>query len=121
MLIGALILVRSPITGAGVSLGVALGFTLPFAALAVMVMRLAMRTFAMKQSMGTSELVGQTGEVRETVDGTGMVFVGGELWRARSAAKLAAGSKVRVVRVDGLVLEVEPAAVERETHAGVAS
>ena len=122
MLAGAMILIRSPITGAGVSLGVALGFTVPFAILAVFVMRLAMRTFAMKQSMGTaSELVGQTGEVRETVDGTGMVFVAGELWRARSAIRIPAGTKVRVVRVDGLVLEVDPAPVQAETHVGAAT
>jgi membrane-bound serine protease (ClpP class) len=121
MLIGALILVRSPITGAGVSLGVALGFTLPFAAIAIVVMRLAMRTFTMKQSMGASVLVGQTGEVREAVEGTGMVFVAGELWRARSAAKIPPGSRVRVVRVDGLMLEVEPAQAETETHVEAAS
>jgi len=116
MLAGAMVLIRSPITGAGVSLAVALGFTLPFALLAVMVMRLAMRTFAMKQTMGTHELVGQTGEVREQVDGTGMVFVGGELWRARAAARIPLGSKVTVVRVDGLTLEVAPEQPEVETH-----
>jgi membrane-bound serine protease (ClpP class) len=121
MLIGALILVRSPITGAGVSLGVALGFTIPFALLAVLVMRLAMRTFTMKQSMGASVLVGQTGEVREAVVGTGMVFVGGELWRARAAAKIPAGSKIRVLRVDGLILDVEQAPLETETRVGAAS
>ena len=122
MLAGALVLVRSPITGAGVSLAVALGFTVPFAILAVLIMRLAMRTFRMKQSMGTSsELVGQTGEVREDVEGESMVFVAGELWRAHSAAKLPVGARVRVVRVNGLVLEVEPAEVRAETHAGVTS
>ena len=120
MLAGALVLVRSPITGAGVSLGVALGFTIPFAVLAVLVMRLAMRTFRMKQSMGPGVLVGQTGEAREAVDGTGLVFVGGELWRARAAARIPAGSKIRVIRVDGLTLEVEQASVEAETHAGAA-
>jgi len=118
MLIGALVLVNSPITGAGVSLGVALGFTIPFAVLAVVVMRLALRTFSMKPSMGSGVLVGQTGEVRDAVDGTGMVFVGGELWRARAAAKIPAGSKIRVVRVDGLTLDVEQVAVEAERHAG---
>ena len=120
MLAGALVLVRSPITGAGVSLGVALGFTIPFAVLAVMVMRLAMRTFTMKQSMGSGVLVGQTGEVRDAVNGTGMVFVAGELWRARAAEKIPAGSKIRVVRVEGLTLEVEPVAVEADTHVGAA-
>ncbi|HMD33215.1 MAG TPA: nodulation protein NfeD [Candidatus Acidoferrales bacterium] len=116
MLAGALVLVRSPITGAGVSIGVALGFTLPFAFLAVMVMRLAMRAFAMKQSMGVNELVGQTGEVREPVDGTGVVFVAGALWRARAPEKIPSGSKVKVVRVDGLTLEVTPASVAAETQ-----
>src|SRR5271154_4171505 len=80
MLAGALVLVRSPITGAGVSPAGALGFTVPFAVLAVVVMRLAMRTFSMKPSMGAVQLVGQIGEMREPVDGSEMVFVGGELW-----------------------------------------
>ena len=121
MLIGALILVRSPITGAGVSLGVALGFTLPFAVLAVLVMRLAMRTFSIKQSLGPQMLVGQTGEVREDLDGAGegMVFVGGELWRAHAAQHIPAGARVRVLRVVGLTLEVGP--VEKETHAATSA
>ncbi len=108
MVCGALILVRSPITGLGVSLGVAAGVTLPFAVITVMVMRLAMRTFSLKQTTGTSQLIGATGEVREAIDGTGMVFVGGELWRATAAEKIAAGAQVRVVRVDGLMLHVTP-------------
>jgi membrane-bound serine protease (ClpP class) len=109
MLAGALILVRSPITGMGVSLGVAAGVTLPFAFITVMVMRLAMRTFSIKQSTGTGLLIGATGEVRDAIDGTGMVFVRGELWRASASEKIAAGAQVRVVSVDGLMLHVTPA------------
>ena len=116
MLAGALVLVKSPITGEGVSPAVALGFTIPFAILAVIVMRLALRTFTMKPSTGNAQLVGQIGEMREPVDGTGMVFVGGELWRARAEQQIPTGSKVRVVRVDGLTLEVAPATLEAETH-----
>ncbi len=116
MLAGALVLVRSPITGEGVSPAVALGFTIPFAVLAVVVMRLALRTFTMKPSTGNAQLVGQIGEMREPVDGTGMVFVGGELWQARAQQQIPTGSKVRVVRVDGLTLEVAPATLEKETQ-----
>ena len=116
MLAGALILVRSPITGMGVSLGVAAGVTLPLAFITVMVMRLAMRTFSLQQSTGTARLVGATGEVREAIDGTGMVFVSGELWRATAGAKIPAGAQVRVLRVDGLMLHVTPA--EEHTAAG---
>ncbi|HKO05756.1 MAG TPA: nodulation protein NfeD [Candidatus Acidoferrales bacterium] len=121
MLAGALLLVKSPITGAGVSPAVALGFTIPFALLAVVVMRLAMRTFSMKPSTGAVQLVGQIGEMREPVDGTNMVFVAGELWQARTEGHIPPGSKVRVVRVDGLTLEVAPALVEAETHVEVHS
>jgi membrane-bound serine protease (ClpP class) len=121
MLAGALILVRSPITGAGVSPAIALGFTIPFAVLAVMVMRLAMRTFSMNPSTGAVQLVGQIGEMREPVDGNGMVFVGGELWRARAQQEIPTGAKVRVVRVDGLTLEVAPALSEAESHVEVPS
>jgi membrane protein implicated in regulation of membrane protease activity len=37
------------------------------------------------------------------------VRVHGELWRARAAAAIPAGVTVRVVRVEGLTLFVEPA------------
>ena len=109
MLAGALILIRSPITGMGVSLGVAAGVTIPFALITVTIMRLAMRTFSMKQTAGPSQLIGVTGEVREAIDGTGMIFVRGELWRATAAEKIPAGAQVRVNRVDGLMLHVTPA------------
>lgn len=60
---------------------------------------------------GTSELIGQAGVVRETLDPDGLVFVRGELWRARAEGDpLPPGTPVRVDRIDeGLVLEVERA------------
>ncbi len=109
MLVGALILVRSPMTGMGVSIGVALSVTLPFALITVLVMRLAIRTFALRQTVGTGVLVGAIGEVREVVDGTGMVFVKGELWRAAAGVKIPVGARVRVEHVNGLTLQVVPA------------
>jgi membrane-bound serine protease (ClpP class) len=60
---------------------------------------------------GSSELVGQVGVVRETLSPDGIIFVRGELWRARSEdGPLEAGTPVRVDAIDeGLVLEVERA------------
>src|SRR3990172_4368933 len=48
MLLGALMLIDSPLTGAGVSLGVALGVTLPFGAIVVLLMRLVLRSRSWK-------------------------------------------------------------------------
>jgi membrane-bound serine protease (ClpP class) len=62
---------------------------------------------------GISELIGQVGVVREALEPTGTVFVRGELWQARASADpIPVGAPVRIARIeDGLVLEVEPAAV----------
>lgn len=75
--------------------------------------------FFSEHTAGTSEdpnkrLIGQTGEVVEAADdGTLRVRVGIERWRARpadGAGPLAAGTEVRVARVEGTLLLVEPVA-----------
>ncbi len=61
---------------------------------------------------GRDEMLGAIGVVREMLDPVGLVFVHGELWRARAEedAPLPAGSRVRVQGVaDGLLLHVAKA------------
>jgi membrane-bound serine protease (ClpP class) len=113
MLLGALMLVRSPLTHAGVSLGVAFGATLPFALLTILLMRLVLRSRAWKPLTGREQLVGAPGEVTEALvrqpDGEffqGMVRLHGELWRAVSQQEIPAGAQVQVARIDGLTLHV---------------
>jgi membrane-bound serine protease (ClpP class) len=62
----------------------------------------AVRVKRQPVAMGPEEIVGMEGVVRDS----GLVFVHGELWRARSAAPLAPGQRVRVDDVDGLTLSV---------------
>jgi membrane-bound serine protease (ClpP class) len=122
VLIGALILVDSPFTGFGVSLGVALGVTLPMAAITIFLMRLVMKSFQWKASMGNEQLVGLMCEVTETIrpagssldgsggaysGGGGMVFLQGELWRATADAEIPKGARARVKKVNGLTVQVE--------------
>src|SRR5262249_30422738 len=57
MLLGALMLVRSPLTGAGVSLRVALGAALPFALITIGLMRLVFRSRRWPVQTGADELV----------------------------------------------------------------
>src|SRR5262245_65982501 len=57
----------------------------------------------------TEALVGRHGVVTQDIEptvGAGRVNVTGEDWAARSAAAIPAGTKVRVVGADGIVLEV---------------
>ena len=60
---------------------------------------------------GDSEMLGQIGVVRQRLAPTGLVFVHGELWQARSSGEpIEPGTPVRIERIDDeLVLEVGPA------------
>jgi membrane-bound serine protease (ClpP class) len=60
-----------------------------------------------KVQTGVEQLVGATGEVTERLAPSGQIRVLGELWQARSSADLPPGSRVRVIALDGLTLEVE--------------
>jgi membrane protein implicated in regulation of membrane protease activity len=57
---------------------------------------------------GVENLIGAIGEVTESCAPRGRVRLQGELWDARSHGEIRHGTPVRVVAVDGLVLEVEP-------------
>ncbi|MGA7854718.1 MAG: nodulation protein NfeD [Candidatus Acidiferrales bacterium] len=113
MILGALFLIRSPLTGMGVSLWTAVAVVIPFGIIVIILMRLVLRSRHWKVSTGKEELVGEVGEVREALgsaEAFGSVFVHGELWRAAapSGASVPAGTRVRVKKVKGLTLEVEP-------------
>jgi membrane-bound serine protease (ClpP class) len=113
MVLGALLLIRSPLTGMGVSLSAALAVALPFAVIVIILMRAVLRSRSWKQATGKEELLGEEGEVVEPVGpadpDTGLIRVHGELWRAAapSGQSIPKGAWVRVKRVDGLTLHVE--------------
>ena len=65
------------------------------------------RVRGQKVQPGVGNLVGATGEVTDALDPSGHVRVLGELWEARSSSELPPGSRIRVVAVHGLALEVE--------------
>lgn len=113
MFLGALFLVRSPLTAGGVSLGVALAATLPFGVITVVLMRFVIRSRKWKTATGKEELIGSTGTVTEELKAglEGMVRVHGELWRAVSGQSVPEGKSVQVTKVEGLKLYVEPVEV----------
>jgi len=112
MILGALFLIRSPLTAGGVSLGIAIAVTLPFAIISTILTRLVLRSRKWKPQTGVEGMIGQEGTVvgalSEGVEG--MVRVHGELWRANAAQPIAEGTPVRVLRVEGLRIFVEPTA-----------
>ena len=61
-------------------------------------------------TIGREGMVGEEGTAEVAVDPDGVVLIRGARWRARTnrATPITAGDAVRVVSVEGLVLEVEP-------------
>jgi membrane-bound serine protease (ClpP class) len=110
MFLGAIFLIRSPLTPGGVSFGVALGVTLPAAILTVFLMRLVLKSRGWKTATGKEEMLGAEGIVTAALpaQGEGMIRIHGELWRAAASSPVPEGALVRVTRVDGLKLFVEP-------------
>jgi membrane-bound serine protease (ClpP class) len=110
MFLGAIFLIRSPLTPGGVSIGVAMGVTLPVSILTVFLMRLVLKSRRWRTATGREEMLGAEGVVTAALpaQGEGMIRVHGELWRAAASSPVPEGTLVRVTRVEGLKLFVEP-------------
>ena len=117
--IGALMLFDPAGPAYQVSIQVALAIALTLALLFGVALAKAARIRLRPPEVGTHRLVGESGNVR----GEGLVFVDGELWRARSAdgSVLNPGQRVRVESVAQEELELVVAAEEDETPAVPAS
>jgi membrane-bound serine protease (ClpP class) len=74
----------------------------------VVISGLVFKSQLSKPRTGASGLLGEIGVVKEPILQEGKVFVHGELWNAISKDPIEKGAKVRVVKVENLVLEVEP-------------
>jgi membrane-bound serine protease (ClpP class) len=83
--------------------------TLPFSAITVFLLTIAVRARRNKVETGVEGMIGQTGEALTALSPEGKVFVHGEYWNAVALRPVAAGARVRVTAIDRLTLTVEPA------------
>ncbi len=107
MTLGAVMLVDTEVPELSIDWGTAIGVTLPFAAITVFLLQLAVKSFRYKVATGSEGMVGETGVAKTDVHRAGRVFVHGEWWNARSDEPIAEGQPVRVVGMDGLLLKVQ--------------
>ncbi|HEY7707927.1 MAG TPA: nodulation protein NfeD [Gaiellaceae bacterium] len=99
--IGALMLFDPAGDTYQVSLEVALGVAATMALMVGLVVAKLVQVRRAEVVTGQEELIGQVGIVRQAVDPVGLVFVHGELWRAKTAGDpLPPGSQVRVEGLD---------------------
>jgi len=115
LVIGALLLVDSPIPEMRVKLATALAVSIPLGVITVFLMTIALRARRNKIVTGREGLVGEVAIAQTALAPAGKVFVHGEIWDAVASASVLAGERVVVQKVDGLQLFVEPAETAQTT------
>jgi membrane-bound serine protease (ClpP class) len=109
MVLGAVLLIDTGVPELSIGWATAIAVTLPFAAITVFLLRLAVKSFRYKIATGAESMVGEVGIAKTDIHPEGRVFVHGEWWNAQSEQPISSGAKVRIVGVDGLLLTVAPA------------
>lgn len=107
MVWGALMLVEGPIPQLRIQLSTTLAVAIPLGLISVFLVRLAYLSHARKSVTGSQGMIGETGVAITVIHGDGKVMVHGEYWNALSKTPIAAGSRVRVISMQGLQIDVE--------------
>jgi membrane-bound serine protease (ClpP class) len=107
LLLGSLMLFKGSPPEMKLSLQVLLPTIILISGFFVAVAGLVFRAQVSKPATGSAGLVGEIGVVKKALTPDGKVFVHGELWNARSKNPIDKDSKVRIVQVVDLILEVE--------------
>jgi len=110
LVLGGMFLFDASVPSARVSRALVIAIALVMAAFFATAVRATMKARKLAKGAGPELVIGAIGRVTKALDPVGVVHVRSEHWTARSSrGNLAAGTKVRVVGVDRLTLEVEPA------------
>jgi membrane-bound serine protease (ClpP class) len=81
----------------------------------VVILGLGIKAQRRKPTTGIEGLIGQSGDVVEILKPEGVVRVNGEFWNAESlSGTIEKGNRIRVVRINGLKLLVEPFTISKE-------
>jgi len=104
--IGAVLLIDNEAPGFGVPLWLVGALAVVSAGFIVVVAGAAAKSRRRPPVLGVATLVGATGELVEFADGEGWAQIQGDYWKVRGAAGLRAGRRIRVMRVQGLALQV---------------
>jgi membrane-bound serine protease (ClpP class) len=106
--IGSIILLDSEVPGFGIASELIGTMAFLGAILLVAIVYFAMRARRQPQVSGDVAMLQEPAQAIEPFEREGLVRVRGELWRATSSRPVRAGERLRIVRIDGLTLEVEP-------------
>jgi len=110
--IGAVILVDTDSSSYGIPVALIITLAVISALFVFLVVRMGVQARGRPLVSGPQTLVGGRGEVVADFAGGGWATISGEIWRVCSTVPLTQGQRVRVTRVDGMTLHVEPQSTE---------
>jgi membrane-bound serine protease (ClpP class) len=106
---GGVFLMDTEAPGFGIPLTLIIGLALTSVVVLLAIGGLAARSAQRPVVSGSEEMIGAIGTIiGPTGDGDWWLAVHGENWRARSDLPLKPGNRVRVDRLDGLIVDVSP-------------
>jgi len=108
MVLGAVLLVDSPLPELRVRWSTAFALAIPFSLITVFLLSIAVRARRNKVETGPEGMIGQRGVAITPLEPEGTILVHGEYWNAAALQPIARGAPVRVTAVAGLKLTVEP-------------
>ena len=114
LLLGSLMLFEGTDPDMKLSWSVLLPTLLLVSGFFVVVAALVFKVQISRPTTGNRGLIGEIGIVKKACTPEGKVFVHGELWNATAKESIEENTKVQVVKVDRLVIEVEPLAEQPE-------
>ncbi len=114
LILGGLMLIDSPEPTLQISKSIIFTVAFCVAAFIVFALGFVVKSYRRQVTTGFEGMVGQIGKVRETIDGEGMVFVAGALWRAVADEKIEKGEKVRVLSGEHTTLRVTKSTSNKE-------
>ncbi len=119
--VGGLFLFDGEAPGFDIPLSFLIGLAIFSAALLFAIGGFAVRARKRRIVSGREEMIGATGTVT-SADASGCyAHIHGEQWHVEAHAPLAAGERVRVVGMNGLVLKVEPLSADESIATGSAT
>jgi membrane-bound serine protease (ClpP class) len=112
LVLGATMLVDSPVPEMRIHLATAIGVAAPLAILTALLVTLAVKARRNKVILGADGMLGLVGTALEDLSPSGQILVRGEHWNAVAPEPVARGARVRVNGIDDLLLKVERAGSE---------
>ncbi len=105
---GSVILIDADVPGFGVSIPLIFSIALTGALTLLGIVWFAMKSRDRPVVSGIEEMVGAGGEALQDFTTRGQVWVHNERWSARTETPIRKGQPIRVMKIDGLTLYVEP-------------